>query len=336
MEASDLPSEEKIMARWKGINYGPVVSVICCTYNHEKYIEDAIKGFLIQRTSFPFEIIIHDDNSTDTTPSIIKSYCDRYPNIIKAVFQLENQYSKGKKPTLLALPYANSNFIALCEGDDFWFYENKLEAQKYLLDTVPEISMCSHPSPKVNVSGVIKGCFLKNESRKIINPDEVIRRGGGWCATSSVMVRRNVLQQFSEKLSGAPVGDLFIQLLGAVNGGVCFITTPSSVYRMNVPGSWNTTRRELKVKEHLAHYSRMLSSLSALSELSCFAEFQKPLKGLRSKATYSLGLSLLKKREFNMFARVMLSSFKQKPFLSLRQSVLTGLAIPIYIITIFK
>lgn len=77
-----------------------MVSVCCITYNHENYISEAIEGFIMQKTSFPVEIIIHDDASTDGTADIIRSYEKQYPDVIKPIYQIENQYSKGKKKNL--------------------------------------------------------------------------------------------------------------------------------------------------------------------------------------------------------------------------------------------
>ena len=75
-------------------NVQPLVSISCTTYNHEKYVKDAINGFLMQKTNFRIEILIHDDASTDKTPDIIKEYSDKYSDLFKPIFQVENQYSK--------------------------------------------------------------------------------------------------------------------------------------------------------------------------------------------------------------------------------------------------
>ncbi len=68
------------------------VSVLCATYNQEKYIRQCLEGFVMQKTNFPFEVIVNDDASTDKTPKIIQEYADKYPNIIKPIYQKENQY----------------------------------------------------------------------------------------------------------------------------------------------------------------------------------------------------------------------------------------------------
>ncbi|AFJ01907.1 glycosyltransferase [Methylophaga frappieri] len=93
----NLRSQTEIMASWEGDLSSPVVSICCITYNHDAYIEDALEGFLIQETDFPFEILIHDDASTDRTADIIREYEAAYPNLIKPIYQVENQYSQGKK-----------------------------------------------------------------------------------------------------------------------------------------------------------------------------------------------------------------------------------------------
>lgn len=123
----------------------PIVSIICNTYNHEKYIAHALDGFLMQHTDFTFEILIHDDASTDSTADIIRNYAERYPNIIKPILQDKNQFGKGVNVTqTFQYPRAKGKYIAVCEGDDYWIDANKLQLQVNWLECHPDDIGCVH------------------------------------------------------------------------------------------------------------------------------------------------------------------------------------------------
>lgn len=112
-----------------------VVSVICTAYNQEAYIKDALDGFLMQKTSFPFEIIVHDDASTDNTAKIIREYEAKYPELFVNIYQKENQYSKNNGDVArIVFKAARGKYIAFCEGDDYWIDPLKLQKQVDFLD----------------------------------------------------------------------------------------------------------------------------------------------------------------------------------------------------------
>lgn len=122
-----------------------LVSVFCETYNHELYIRDCLDGMLMQKTDFSFEILIHDDASTDHTQMIIKEYAEKHPDVIKPILQHENQYSKGVNIwQTFQMPRARGKYIALCEGDDYWTDPLKLQKQVDFLEKHEEYSMCCH------------------------------------------------------------------------------------------------------------------------------------------------------------------------------------------------
>ena len=125
----------------------PLVSICCLTYNHAPFIKDCLDGFLAQKTSFPIEILIHDDASTDGTDVIIKEYAERNPNVIFPLFEKENQYSKGFRGSMdIEFNYsrARGKYIAYCEGDDYWTDPQKLQKQVDFLESHPEYVICSH------------------------------------------------------------------------------------------------------------------------------------------------------------------------------------------------
>lgn len=120
----------------------PLVSINCITYNHCKYIRDAIEGFLMQRTNFPVEILIHDDASTDGTAEIIREYEKQYPNIIRPLYEEENQWVKGRRGSMVFnFPRALGKYIAFCEGDDYWTDPYKLQKQVDFLESHPDYGL---------------------------------------------------------------------------------------------------------------------------------------------------------------------------------------------------
>lgn len=122
-----------------------LVSISCITYNHAPYIRECLDGFMMQQTNFPFEVLIHDDASTDGTTEIIKEYEAKYPNIIKPLYEEENQWVKGRRGSaVFNFPRAQGKYIALCEGDDYWTDPLKLQKQVDFLESHPDYVMCTH------------------------------------------------------------------------------------------------------------------------------------------------------------------------------------------------
>lgn len=112
-----------------------LVSICCLTYNHAPYIRQCLDGFIKQKTNFLFEVLIHDDASIDGTVEIIKEYEKKYPNIIKPIYEEENQWKKGRRGSaVFNFPRAKGKYIAMCEGDDYWIESWKLQAECDILE----------------------------------------------------------------------------------------------------------------------------------------------------------------------------------------------------------
>ena len=136
-------SQTDVMSNWVTTDGSVLVSIKCITYNQEKYISDALDGFLSQKTDFPFEVVVHDDASTDKTAEIIKEYASKYPRIIKPLYETENQYSKGNGILgRIVDAKLSGKYIAFCEGDDYWIDENKLQKQIDYLESNPDYGLC--------------------------------------------------------------------------------------------------------------------------------------------------------------------------------------------------
>lgn len=121
-----------------------MVSIICITYNHEKFIRTALNSFLMQKTIFEYEILVHDDASTDNTAKILKEYEAKYPNLFKVIYQKVNQFQNGKSPISILLEKAKGKYLAFCEGDDYWVDSKKLQKQIDFLENNPEYSAVYH------------------------------------------------------------------------------------------------------------------------------------------------------------------------------------------------
>ena len=122
----------------------PLVSVVSITYNHEPYIRDCLEGFLMQKTNFPVEVIIHDDASTDHTADIIREYYEKRPDLFHVIIERENQYSQHKPIMAPLHEMVQGKYIALCEGDDYWTDPLKLQKQFDFMESHPDCSLCFH------------------------------------------------------------------------------------------------------------------------------------------------------------------------------------------------
>lgn len=222
-----------------------MVSISCITYNHEKYIAKAIEGFLMQKTNFKFEILIHDDASTDRTSYIIKEYEKNYPELIKPIYQTENQYSKGVKVGMYNTTRSIGKYIALCEGDDYWTDSLKLQKQVDYMEKNSDCSMCYHAADIEDVrDGKLIGIIRPYNKDMILQEEKLFFGGGHVCPTASIMYKKEILKILPNFYLSFPVGDHPLALLAFTNGKVCYIDDCMSVRRLWVPGSWNTKHHD--------------------------------------------------------------------------------------------
>lgn len=217
----------------------PVVSICCITYNHERYIREAIEGFLLQKVSFPIEIIIHDDCSTDKTPDIIKEYWERYPDVIFPIFQIENQFSKGKRIFNIAAKKAQGEYIAVCEGDDYWTDPFKLQKQVDFLQNNDEFSSVAHQSTVKYESSTKADHFFKTNVQDVLETEDLL--SDRLFHTASFLFRRKILEG-NDIPDNILAGDRYLFLLCSFSGLIKYLTESMCVYRKNASGisSWVT------------------------------------------------------------------------------------------------
>lgn len=252
------------------------VSVCCLAYNHASYIRQCLDGFLMQKTNFPIEILIHDDASTDGTQDIIREYEAKYPDIIKPIYQKENQYSKGIS---ISLTYnwsrAKGKYVAICEGDDYWTDPYKLQKQVDFLESHPDYVMCSH---RFNQYIQDKN-FLEEEKDSTFqgaNYDLKNLIGGKWLTqTLTVMYRRSALDLKQYDLYGMSMDIILFYALLKNGKGYCFPDI-MGVYRLHGGGVWSEVslnqRRLIEFKARLAIYNVEHSDMAAMFLLYQFAK----------------------------------------------------------------
>lgn len=227
----------------------PLVAINCITYNQEKYLREALEGFVMQKTDFPFVAIVHDDASTDGTAAILREYAERYPDIILPIYEVENQYSKHDGAIGRVMRAARSatgaKYIAHCEGDDYWTDPLKLQKQVDFLEKHPDYSMCFNKIEVINEHTGRRYPLADVETREY-SGGEIIE--SMLLQTASVVIRKSVLQ--SERYLAAKrdsrfrSGDIVMYLAAASVGKIYCIADTMSIYRINSGGITNVMRKD--------------------------------------------------------------------------------------------
>lgn len=207
-----------------------VVSISCLTFNHAPYIRQCLDGFLMQKTNFKFEVLIHDDASTDGTEEIIREYEAKYPDIIKPLYEKENQWNKGRRGSkTFNYPRAKGKYIALCEGDDYWTDPLKLQKQVDFLENNEEYSMCFHNALKLDCQLDIASKF-NNTSKPFItysSKDVIIK---SWFYPTASIFFRNCKEITEFHIDNAN-GDIVIVFAASLIGKLFYDSKIMSVYR---------------------------------------------------------------------------------------------------------
>ena len=279
------------------VNNEVLVSIICDVFNHSNFIEDCLNGFLIQETNFKFEILIHDDASTDDSQQIIKKYENKYPDIIKPIYQEENQYSKGigiwEK---YQLPRAKGKYIAVCEGDDYWIDPLKLQKQVDFLEANSSFVLCATRS-KIDMYGTISiGTITKDvlDTRDILLEDWSLM-------TATLMFRKSSLNlpNWYHKVKN---GDYSLQLLLSLNGRIKILQDVTSVYRIH----GNGVSSKLTAYVQCAWMVFLLSEFNSTTNSEFYPEIKQKIKKvfknqMQFAKKYNLRRAYMELLFFNLF-----------------------------------
>lgn len=220
------------------------VSVICITYNHADYIRKALDGIVMQKTNFDFELVVNDDGSTDGTTEIIKEYEKKYPHLVKGVYHDENQFSKGVPfSEIMNLKVLGGKYIAICEGDDYWTDENKLQIQVDFMENHPTYTCCFHSSMRKNAETMEDIRLFPSKRERFNKKSFTLKdvRKGYFIETCSVMYRFDMYKDELISLIPPRIINLDAFLIGYFlsYGRAGYIDRVMSVKLINETGVWN-------------------------------------------------------------------------------------------------
>lgn len=225
----------------------PLVSISCITYNQESYIRQCLDSFLNQQTNFSFEVLIHDDASTDGTADIIREYEKKYSHIIKPIYQAENQYSKGIRGIAARFNFSRAlgKYIAMCEGDDYWTDPYKLQKQVDFMEANPDYGLV-HTGYKIyrvaleRFESVTVNIHTGNILKELIQYNEI--------GTLTVLLRSDIIKLFleSELSRSALTMDYMMWLYFAENSKIGYLLDCTAIYRIlpeSMSNSWNPEKK---------------------------------------------------------------------------------------------
>ncbi len=271
-----------------------IVRAHCATYNHSAYITDALNGFVMQQTDFPFVCTIMDDASTDGEQDVIRRYVEdnfylqdasvayerdtdyghvtfaqhkTNKNCFFAVILLkENHYSQRKSKASYLTEWMDTKYIALCEGDDYWTDPLKLQKQVDFMEKHPECCLCCSDA-RILESGEFVS-WKRYETDCMVPPEDIIIGGGLWLQTPTFLYRRATYYDYPDCCKKCHVGDYPLIIWAALNGGVHYLSDVTTVYRHKSEGSWTRRIEALSARDQIKGWRSEVDMLKGLDEWS--------------------------------------------------------------------
>lgn len=283
------------------------VSIRCFAYNHERFIRQCLDGFVMQKTDFRFEAIVHDDASTDNTAAIIREYAEKYPDIIKPIYETENQYSKHDGSlTRIMNAHTRGKYVAMCEGDDYWTDPYKLQKQVDFLESHPDYVMCSH---LFDVYNERNKQLQKNDDSSFTGKSydlDTLINGEWYFQPLTVLFRFDAYDREHFASYGLSMDViLYYELLRRGGKGYC-LPDVMAVYRIHDGGVWSLKsldkQRAMEFQARLAIYRVEKSDKAAKFLLSQFTRIISRKWMMRNVSMFVTVFKILAKHFGRMFA----------------------------------
>lgn len=222
------------------------ITVIVMTYNQKDYIRESLDSILRQKTNVDFNILIHDDCSSDGTSEIIDEYKKQYPDKIEVIHQKERTFLvvgfNGMLCSYVA-PIIESEYIAYCDGDDYWCDDKKLQKQYDFMSSHPGYSMCFHSAYQIRPNNDMSSKWFIKDEGDIDMFDIISERPGVCVATSSIFLKSDVFKDFSDWRKKYPVEDVPMYITAAMKGKIHRLKDVMCVYRQFAAGSWSAQNK---------------------------------------------------------------------------------------------
>ncbi len=290
------------------------ISVIIPTYNHEKFIAQAIEGALMQKTNFDYEILIGEDDSSDDTRKICKQYAKKYPDKIrlflnnrKNVIYIDG-HPTGRWNFINLLKNAKGKYIALCEGDDYWTDPHKLQKQVNFLEQNAKFVICHH-NVKIIYENSKKKSRLSNTNQKEISTIEDLFKKN-FIYTASCCFRNGLIKKFPLWYIDVMPGDWPLFILLAQYGNIKYINETMAVYRMHSGGIWAFRPEKIKLLSVITMFNKINEHLNF--------KYNKLIKLRLSNYYYSLSKKYWKKGK-RLSIKLYFKSFTVSPFTFLKR-----------------
>lgn len=234
----------------------PLVSISCVTYNHVDYIRDCFEGFLNQQTNFSFEILVHDDASTDGTKAIIEAYTEKYPTVFFPIYQSENQYSKGVRglSAKYNIPRASGKYVAFSDGDDYWTDPFKLQKQIDFLEQNEYYSFCFHDVLEIKENSVKQARRIGNRKiDRVVDLKSVLIENN--ISATSLVLRTSAYPINLAIFNKTSKGDYTLVVHLAEKGLGKYLPEVMAAYRIHEGGVWSLKNDTYKLAENVKFYN---------------------------------------------------------------------------------
>lgn len=255
-----------------------LVSIFCLTYNHVGYIRDALDGFVNQKTNFKYDVFVYDDASTDGTSDILMKYQEMYPDVFNVYISERNTWKDENRYKFLydlEIKNLNAKYVAVCEGDDYWTDENKLQMQVDYMEAHPECSMYIHNCEwlECTTNTSKPGNAIDIDGEGDVSTRELILEKNGHPPTASFLYRRELLQQ-DFFFFNAVVGDYPLMLCAASVGKVHYNNKIMSVYRYKAKGSWSSRLTSESYENKLFQCYHYIGVMDFLFKYNRYTDFK--------------------------------------------------------------